>query len=175
MLGVCWSVLGACYGHAGNVLEHARSVLGAYWEHAEACWGHAGACWERAGRMLGACWNMLGACWEHSGACWEHAGSVLGRARPPLTRPRSRGMAKSGACLFCESPFSMILGFPGVPRVSRITENGDSQNKCLCVCRRRGTLRGRPEKGTTDRTLTQISGVAPPGQLPINRPRRPLC
>ena len=132
--------------------------------------------------MLGACWRMLGACWAHAGSMLERAGSVLGasssvqvRAPPPVTRPGSRGMAKSGHCLFCESPFSMILGFPGAPRVPRITENGDSQNKCLCVCRRQGTLRGRPEKGTTDRTLTQISGVAPPGQLPINRPRRPLC
>ena len=161
-------MLGACCGHAGNVLEHARSVLGA-------CWGMLG----HAESVMGACWEHAGTCWEHVGstlgACWEHAGSVLGRVRPPLTRPLSRGMAKSGACLFCESPFSVILGPPGIPRGPRITENGDSQNRCVCVCRRRGTLRGRPEKGTTDPTLTQISGVAPAGQLPINRPWRPLC
>ena len=171
MLGASWSML----RHAGRVLEHSRSALGAYWEHAGACWGHAGACWERAGLMLGACWSMLGACWEHLRACWEHAGSVQVRAPPPVTRPGSRGMAKSGDCLFCESPFSVILGPRGTPGSPRIIENGDSQNHCVCVCRRRSALRGRPEKGTTDPTLTQISGVAPPGQLPINRPWRPLC
>ena len=34
---------------------------------------------------------------------------------------------------------------------------------------------GGRRREAKDPTLTQVSGVAPLGQFPINRPRRPLC
>ena len=119
--------------HVPACSQHVPSTPPACSEHAPARQEHAPPCFQHAP----ACWGHL----EHAGMytnlfTFKHIRSVLGRARPPLTRPRSRGMAKSRACLFCESPFSVILGHPGGSCAPKITESGDSQNGqfwTLCV------------------------------------------